>query len=238
MQKQSQLLPGVFTVNAEGKKVRFSRGNIFWTRGDSIFDTPRFDMEKNQYDYPKTRKKKHIGHFFWSKDAAVARAASYSDPSATASDILFAADGGAIEGWTVLTAEEWKYLISHNMPTKDNVMIAGINCAILVPDGLSVQIKPEYTASEWTAAEADGLVAIPYAGYYNAEGVNIYDNFMGYLLTATPLGFTDYGTFASYIVFAGKKNSLHRHFGISIVELEYYYPHNTAAPIRLVKIIN
>lgn len=155
----------VFTVNSSGKKVQFSPGNLYW-------DGSKFAFEENQYDYPTTRNADHIGHFFYSKDAAVARAASYNDPSATDADVLFAANGGAVEGYTVLTSDEWQYLIDHNMQSKNVVTIAGINCSVLVPDGYEGSVASSYTAETWKTAEAQGLVAIPYAGYFQDGSFN------------------------------------------------------------------
>lgn len=170
-------LPGVFTVNSSGKKVQFSKGNLYW-------DGTKYAFEEHQYDYPTTRNADHIGHFFYSKNAVIARANSYSDTLATTSDVFFAVNGGAIEGYTVLTSDEWQYLIDHNMQSEAAVAIAGINCAVLVPDGYTGSVASSYTEAEWAAAEAEGMVAIPYAGlyYFGRYEVNIGSNYWSYSL--------------------------------------------------------
>ena len=101
----------VFTVNDEGKKVKFSPGNLYW-------DGSEFKFEEHQYDYPATWDPNHVGLFFWSKDAAIAVTETYSDDSRTRTDKFFAADGGAIAGWTVLSADEWQYLMDHSLHTE------------------------------------------------------------------------------------------------------------------------
>lgn len=147
---------GIFTVNDSGKKVKFAKGNLYW-------DGSIFKFEKHQYDYPTTWDANHVGHFFWSKTASVAYAASYSDSDKTTSDTFFAADGGAIEDYTVLSKNEWQYLID-NAIAKNEVIIDGKSCTVLKPDGFSGTVADTYTAAEWVAAEASGLVALPFAG--------------------------------------------------------------------------
>lgn len=77
--------------------------------------------------------------------------------------------------------------------------IAGRSCVIMKPDGFNGEIKDSYTAEEWAAAEAAGLVALPFAGsrsvtiiydtgrygYYRSstpdlERENIYDEYYAY----------------------------------------------------------
>lgn len=189
----------VFTVNESGKKVQFSPGNLYW-------DGSKFAFEAHQYDYPTTRNADHIGHFFYSKDAAIARAASLDDPSATDTDVLFAANGGAVEGYTVLKSDEWQYLIDHNMQSKNAVTIAGINCSVFVPDGYARSVASSYTAETWKAAEAEGLVAIPYAGYfYNGSVRNV--GSYGYCWSCSPCaGLSDYA-WGAYFNLGGARTS-------------------------------
>lgn len=104
----------VFTVDNEGKKVKFSPGNLYW-------DGSKFCFEGHQYDYPTRLDANHRGHFFWSKDARVAYSDDYDTANGTygitptITDTFFAADGGAITGWTVLSGSEWQYLTDHSM---------------------------------------------------------------------------------------------------------------------------
>lgn len=174
--------PSIFTVNNCGKKVKFSPGNLFW-------DGNKFDFEKHQYDYPAEWKPDHVGHFFWSKDADVARAKYYEETNSNRSDRFFAEDNGAIDGYTVLSKYEWEYLFEHslakNSSGKIDFIIAGRICAILKPDGFNGITADNYTAKEWASAEATGLVAFPLAGYRNNSGF-IYAGTMGNFWSATP----------------------------------------------------
>lgn len=216
-------LPGVFTVNSEGKKVRFAPGNLFWDGSD-------FGVEKKQYDYPQTRESSHIGHFFYSKDLSVAIAPSYNDPSASTSDVLFAADGGAIWGWDVLSDSEWRYLIDRHAPYQWKTSIDGVHCRVIVPDNLSgihyvngTTIKSSYTASEWKEAEAEGLVALPFAGMYSNGIISQHGNDgSGYLWTKSPDSDADKAWCGLFY----NGNSTH-----------YSYAKSQGHSIRLVKIV-
>lgn len=162
---------GIFTVNRTGKKVRFAKGNLFWNGS-------RFAFETHQYDVPRSWDASHVGHFFWSEDAAISVAKSFSHTGNDADDRFFAADGGAIDGYTVLSKEEWTYVMTRHLATTsepevtDNAYaftIAGVKCLILTPDFFTGELKNSYSASEWAAAESRyGLVALPFAG--NREG--------------------------------------------------------------------
>ena len=160
--KVSVKKPFVFTVNNSGKTVKFSPGNLYWN-GSS------FAFEEHQYDYPTSWNTNHIGYFFWSKDASIAYAASYNDSGNTTADKFFAADGGAIGGWTVLDNEELQYLIDNALEKISNkpkiVTVNSKKCVVLKPDGFSGTVINTYTAIDWTAAESTyGLVALPLAG--------------------------------------------------------------------------
>lgn len=121
-----------FTVDGSGKKVLFSQGNMYWDGNEN-----KYKMESNQYDFRHhasntndsavidgvvtTTPSNTVGSFFWVKTTETAvnpYDASYGTPAPadTISDTLFAYDGGAIAGWTVLSggasSGEWEYLFS------------------------------------------------------------------------------------------------------------------------------
>ena len=161
----SEPVSGVFTVNDTGKKVMFSPGNLYW-------DGTQFKFEEHQYDVPSTRTPEHIVNFSWSKDARVAYAEDYDaantefgiDPSK--GGVFFAADGGAIEGYTALSIFEWRYLVENALAMNSSsgyiFRIANKSCLIFMPDGFSGTLADTYTAEEWAVAEKTfGLVAIP-----------------------------------------------------------------------------
>lgn len=163
-----ELLTSVFTVNASNKKVKFTKGNLFWNGSE-------FRCEEQQYHYRDVWDDTHFDHFYWSSDARVAIAPFYSNaltefgitPSKT--ETFFAADGGVFKGLTVLSSDEWQYIFNHglakNSSSKNNIIINGKNCVVLKPDGFNGTVADSYTASEWADAEsAFGLVALPFAG--------------------------------------------------------------------------
>lgn len=109
---QLEKLSKVFTVNEDGDKVRFSLGNLYWDGTD-------FKFEEHQYDFASTWNRNHISHFYWSKSASIAMAKSYNDSGRTKTDNFFAADNGTIEGYTVLSRDEWQYIIDHSLCTEE-----------------------------------------------------------------------------------------------------------------------
>lgn len=180
----TEALPGVFTVNANGKKVKFSPGNLLW-------DGSTFGFEKHQYDSPTEWNPNHVGHFFWSKDANIARAERFNRENQVVSNDFFAADDGAIDGYTVLSGDEWDYLIKHslakNSSDRNVFIVTGKKCIILKPDGFNRAVRDSYSDEEWVVAEASGLVALPLTGYrHRAYLGNV--GFYGYFWSATPDG--------------------------------------------------
>lgn len=172
-------LDGEFSVSAS-KKVHFSKGNLYWD-GDS------FEFESKQYDFKSTIDKNHVSYFFWSKDAAVARG-DHSDASASASDVLFTnatattpkADftvAGVTGKFRALSNAEWKYLLEDRanasklckvaVTIRESGLISGgsQNCIVIAPDNYTGTIASTYTPAEWAAAEAEGLVCLPAAGF-------------------------------------------------------------------------
>lgn len=159
------LLSGNFSVS-NTKTVQFTKGNLYW-------DGSAFKFEANQTDYPTEWDERHVGHFYWTKTAAVSYAESYSD-DATTSDKFFCGEDNKItvegtEGLYALSYEEWDYLIRY----RDNasslyrcgVSVAGkTNCLIIAPDGYTGLIESSYDATAWATAEALGLVCLPAAG--------------------------------------------------------------------------
>ena len=106
-----------FTVNAQGKKVVFSVGNL-WYGHEASNREFKIETVQNKALNPETDwdgvvfNGEYIQHFIWSEDRYVAYDILAPDVTFETTDRLFAADGGAIEGWTVLTKDEWNYLLN------------------------------------------------------------------------------------------------------------------------------
>lgn len=161
----SGALPGMFEVNENGKQVMFSKGNLYWD-GDS------FEFESSQTGYSSTWNTSHVSHFFWSKDATIARQPSYNDPYATVNDAFFANGANytpnpefTVNGqkgiWSLPPEKEWQYLLAHypNVYSEIN----GIGGLVIAPAGH--EIRDSYTTSQWAAAESEGYVFMPCAGF-------------------------------------------------------------------------
>ena len=137
-------LPIEFSVSAD-KKVHFSKGNLY-------YDGSAFKFETNQYDSPASWNTSHVSHFYWSKDASVATAKTYSDAGASDGDVFFTnADGFTVNvggkkqtGWRTLSKAEWQYLFNKDNTYGENkrsgkykcgVTVCGkTNCVVLLPD--------------------------------------------------------------------------------------------------------
>ena len=147
-------LSGVFSVSGN-KKVRFSKGNLYYNGSG-------YSFEDNQYSTPSDGNEieSYIGHFYWSKDANVARSLSnYTDSGASATDVFFTNDsenqakpnlGFSVNGqtgfWRVLsggTNGEWFYLLnSRNTAYGSNrryaaVKVNGMAGLLIFPDDFS-----------------------------------------------------------------------------------------------------
>lgn len=176
--------PIVFTVNESGKTVKFAPANLFWNGEKFIFLDHQYSATTKRYF------DNDVDHFFWSKSAQYAYYGTYLNYGISTSDNLFAVDGGAIEGFTVLSKDEWDYVLTNavamNSSSKTKIMIASNSCIVLKPDGFNGIVADSYTAKEWEEAEKSGLVALPMAGLYSS-GSNIYGQ-GGYYWTSTPDG--------------------------------------------------
>ena len=202
VQGESLFVDGEFTVNASGKKVRFSRGNLYW-------DGSAFRMERRQYDFRHyygqdggeqyaiingvrtTTPSGTVGSFFWSPNAAQARAATYN-VSTGSSDIFFTnkpSDSNkpnpsfTVEGhsgdWRVLSSEEWLYLLDQRemmlSPIAGHGLGVSYNYADLTYDGVNHIMgiliyqdghKSTYgTAVRNITSIPDRCAFIPFSGY-------------------------------------------------------------------------
>ena len=185
----------VFTVDNEGKKVKFSPGNLYW-------DGSKFCFEEHQYDYPTSLDANHRGHFFWSKDARVAYSDDYDTANSTygitptITDTFFAADGGAITGWTVLSSDEWQYLIDNKLAVSNEIKYYNDenNCCEFYFTGTYAEakakydsnydyLKEEYGYGEFDEALASGKIVAIACYEHTIAGVEAYimvpDGFSG-----------------------------------------------------------
>ena len=115
------VFPGVFTVEEDiignpTKTVQFSKGNLYW-------DGSKYDFESEQYSCQANGpwEETHVSHFYWHRDAAIARCESYYielDFGRSTSDVFFTNKddfkvGNALTGaYKSLSKYEWVCLIN------------------------------------------------------------------------------------------------------------------------------
>lgn len=184
------LLPGTFSVSAS-KKVKFAEGNLYY---DGIND--KFAIEPFQYgnspmeltgnsgnSFGDYADKTHLSYFFWAPDAARATAVNiYEENSVpagdySANDRFFAVNGGAIEGWTILTKDEMNYLLNTrtvNGGTGKGKTYKSLSEAAIdgIGGGKGLLIYPDnytgsYNEDTWADIKAAGIVYLPAAGQCN-----------------------------------------------------------------------
>ena len=157
-EQKPEPLSGKFTVNAEGKQVQFSKGNLYWNGND-------FAFEANQYDFPTEWKEDHVGHFTWNTTPANSYASEYkADWSDASTAKFFANDASVIDSdWTVLTNSEWNYILS-NSTKSYKCTVNGVVCLVIAPDGFTGTLTSSYDETTWAAAQEQGVVAIPCCG--------------------------------------------------------------------------
>ena len=208
----SDLIPGLFTVNSDGKQVFFSRGNLYWNGSEYCFEDNQYTVHTKS----SAETENHIAHFYWSKSSDVARSLSNYSDAGTSSDVFFANNPefkvNEHTGWSVLTSGEWKYLLdTRNQDNKfAKAKIHNMNGLLIFPDGYSLPsgyrsdggtgmsksndkkagFPSENISDEtWFGMDAAGVVFLPAAGYRdgssgNADVNNVGDS--GYYWSASP----------------------------------------------------
>ena len=178
-------LNGKFTVNANGKQVYFSRGNLqatyqsngsySWGFAEHQYDViggsyygQGTDTGNNTIDNQTEGAK--VDLFGWSTMMTYFGISSAKDDRKYDGD--FEDWGSAIdfEGtWRTLSHEEWAYLLGDNSERegkwKNRVKVNGIYGLVIAPDNFSGTIEATYDAETWVAAEEAGLVFLPDAGF-------------------------------------------------------------------------
>lgn len=210
-------LPGAFTVNSSGKKVHFSKGNLYHA-------TEGWAFEDNQYDYRTWVGKNscikgvisddgtpsgHIGLFFANANALNAIEQTFVNDCNNDTDILFANSEEVLgKEWKVLSADELSYLLSDRVDAAKKIgsaTVAGVHGAIILPDeftdpmknkgnqtfvpkvGGSWNINEYSSGGDWEAMEAAGAVFFPASGFRDVSNV-YWTNDEGYYRTSEITG--------------------------------------------------
>ena len=196
----SLILNGEFTVNATGKKVRFTRGNLYYD-GSSKIEQHQYDFNSMQWTIERT----HVSHFMWFNNISDATAQTYETFWDGQSPFFTEVDGFTVKGFSenqcrTLTSAEWQYLFSYGT-TYDNdirrgkyklgvTICSNTNCVVLLPDNWTGgTIEDSYDYVGWKHMEVAGAVCLPAAGL--RDGINgitniIYAGDRGYYWSASP----------------------------------------------------
>jgi len=193
-------LPGKFTINAGGNKVRFSKGNLQYTKSTktwSFMEHQYSTVETNGYPYCSDDygNRDVVSLFSWATSGYNHGATRYQPYSTNPNNENYYAYGNASynlydktgqadwgynaisnggSGWRTLTTAEWQYLFANH--TTGWSTVNSVKGYVIRPDGVSTAIAASYTASDWATEEAAGSVFLPAAGYRNStEGTYVYN---------------------------------------------------------------
>lgn len=219
------LLPGEFSVS-ETKKVRFSRGNLFYNRR-----TETWHFEENQFDFrtwpgdyscifgrinSDGTPADNIGLFYWSP--SVSEAISENPPSDSKNflDTLFTENHSLIPSlWRSLTRNEMIYLVSNRKKdTRGLGTVMGVSGLIILPDsfvdprtndGSKAFVPNEDDCdknvysfqSDWKEMEKNGAVFLPCAGYRQGTRACL-PNKHGYIMSSDMV---EYNNLNYYLLF-------------------------------------
>ena len=179
-------LPGIFTINADGDKVQFSRGNLQATYDGGNWT---WGFAEKQWDYigdaaantavngnGTVSANGTVDLFCWSTTASYYGIHNNTGITFYAGDFI---DWGDLigDGWRTLTKDEWERVVvghPHGQAT-----VNGIHGLVVMPDGWTHSSTPgglsfeqipknwttnQYTAAEWEILEAYGALFLPAAG--------------------------------------------------------------------------
>ena len=211
-------LSGSFSVS-DTKKVHFSHGNLRYTVSSRIWD-----FYPNQYDCASTYESNVISLFNWgyNETQSIIPDGSFTNNVSLASgNLMLEQDWGYHVGekntWRTLTTKEWQYLFNEGAyanATRAGLYAYGVtvagkeNCTVLYPDGFSGtkvsngDLTSYDTASEWEAAQNEGVVCLPAVGYRSSGSVNYVNQ------TATYWSSTAYDSNNAYIVYFSSSDLL------------------------------
>ena len=211
-------LSGSFSVS-DTKKVHFSHGNLRYTVSSGIWD-----FYPNQYDCQTAYDANVISLFTWGYNetkSIIPDGCTLDNVNRASGNLIYNEDWGYQVGdkdtWRTLTTEEWQYLFNEGAyanATREGlyaygVTVAGLaNCTVLYPDGFSGikvsngDITSYDTASEWEAAQNEGVVCLPAAGFRSTGSVN----YVGQ--TGTYWSSTAYDNRYAYTVYLDNSNVL------------------------------
>ena len=158
-------LSGEFTVNAQGKKVLFSKGNLY-ADGNKVLH-----FESNQYSFASSWDASHVSHFTWSSTVADAVGNSNSGDYLFCDESHKVSVDGSDAIFYALSIDEWTYLFNNH--TKIWASVNGKNGYVIAPDGFTGELASSYT-DDAALASAGNLVFLPASGRrYGSDFFNV-----------------------------------------------------------------
>lgn len=207
-------LGGVFSVGAD-KTVMFAKGNLQAVY-DGMSEIYTWRFAEHQYDIigneagnttiNSQTEGAVVDLFGWTqtgkysdgiKQYGINTSTTQSDYRSSTEDTLedwgkayAASNGCSADTWFTLSKDEWFYLLKTRTRAaelyKNEVAINGRYNLVIAPDAFTGTIATSYTAEEWAAAEADGLVCLPAGGHSESGYSSIRNPSRGYYWSSSP----------------------------------------------------
>lgn len=219
---------GLFSVDAAGHKVYFSKGNL-----QNINGTWRF--ADHQYDYLGTYSATAWDLFGWSTAATLfGMSTSENDNDYTGNFVDWGTAIGNGNAWYTLSFDQWKY-VSLERPNADSKRAAATVCGkrgmILLPDewdlpagltfssGFDDWTNNEYDQADWEMMETAGAVFLPAAGGRSGTSIDYPE---GYYWSSSPSFGEGYANILSILENGTSVYGVERHFGVAVRLVQDY----------------
>ena len=201
-------LTGAFSINADGDKIAFSKGNLQATTAN-LGETWTWAFAAHQYDYigdavantaitgsGTVSANGTVDLFGWSTAATYYGINNSKVSGKHPGDFI---DWGETiaEGWRTLTRDEWNYLFETRTDAASKygrATVAGIHGIIVLPDSYKgTAINADHSdwsdntisAEDWAAYEANGVAFLPAAGSRLATSMNYVGEYAFYWTSTT-----------------------------------------------------
>ncbi len=162
-------LLGKFTVSAIGKKVYFSKGNLWADASGGNDSNPVLHFEANQYAFNSRYESSHVSHFTWSSSVADAVGNSNNGDHLFCDEDNKVSVDGSDAIYYALSDEEWWYLFNNH--SYKWTTVNEVNGYVIAPDNYVGTLAASY--ADDAALAADNLLFLPAAG--NRRSSNVYD---------------------------------------------------------------
>ena len=174
-----------FTVNSQGKKVAFSKGNLWADNSNDLH------FENNQWEFSARYDREHVSYFTWSSTISDATGMYGTGGNLFCDEDHKQSVDGSEAIYYALSIEEWQYLFdTHDCRW---VEVNGVGGYLVAPDGVTLSArKVGYTENE---LKEDNLVFFPAMGC-RADSSTFFVGIFGLYWSSTEV--EDYPGLASY----------------------------------------